>query len=170
MVELYKKLLKVQEEVGAISKSDTNPFFVSKYFDINKLIQHIEPILTKHRLLLIQPIKEGSQYSILIDADSGDSVKSFLELPKLSDPQKLGSAVTYYRRYTLCSLLALQAEDDDANVSSAAFNKTPKIDYNESKLRSCKTLTELQKAYSSMPPEKKIAFTALKDKLKLELK
>jgi hypothetical protein len=33
----------------------------------------------------------------------------------------MGSAITYYRRYTLQSLLSLQAEDDDANTAS----KTP---------------------------------------------
>jgi hypothetical protein len=39
-------------------------------------------------------------------------------LPNLQDPQ-LGSAITYYRRYTLQSLLGLQAEDDDGNKQSA---------------------------------------------------
>ena len=29
------------------------------------------------------------------------------------DAQKKGSEITYYRRYTLTSLLGLQAEDDD---------------------------------------------------------
>ena len=37
----------------------------------------------------------------------------------LSSPQKLGSAITYYRRYTLASLLGLQAEDDDGNLASS---------------------------------------------------
>ena len=42
---------------------------------------------------------------------------SALKLPDLNDPQKLGSAITYYRRYTLASLLGLQAVDDDANLT-----------------------------------------------------
>jgi len=119
-MEIYKKLLQVQKEVGAISKDSKNPFFKSKYFDINSLIQHVEPILTKHGLLLMQPIKDGMQGSVIVDIEDGSEVYSFLRLPDLSDPQKLGSAVTYYRRYTLCSLLALQAEDDDANAASKA--------------------------------------------------
>ena len=41
------------------------------------------------------------------------------------DPQKLGSEITYYRRYTLQSLLGLQAEDDDANMT---VKKTPPAD------------------------------------------
>jgi len=126
-MEIYKKLLQVQKEVGAISKDSKNPFFKSKYFDINSLIQHVEPILTKHGLLLLQPIKEGKQGSCIVDVESGSEVTSFLKLPELSDPQKLGSAVTYYRRYTLCSLLALQAEDDDANAASKASKKKPKV-------------------------------------------
>ena len=42
----------------------------------------------------------------------------------MEDPQKLGSAVTYYRRYTLQSLLGLQAEDDDANSASQSVKST----------------------------------------------
>ena len=38
------------------------------------------------------------------------------------------------------------------------------------KLISCKTLSDLQKMYLSMSPEKQASFTALKDKLKLKLK
>ena len=35
----------------------------------------------------------------------------------------MGSAITYYRRYTLQSLLALEAEDDDRNKASGNTNK-----------------------------------------------
>jgi len=47
-----------------------------------------------------------------------------MRLPEIQDPQKVGSAVTYYRRYTLQSLLSLQAEDDDANSASATVKNT----------------------------------------------
>jgi hypothetical protein len=47
-------------------------------------------------------------------------VTSFMALPDLTDPQKLGSCITYYRRYSLVSLLALEAEDDDGNTASGA--------------------------------------------------
>jgi hypothetical protein len=39
-------------------------------------------------------------------------------LPEIADPQKMGSAVTYYRRYMLQSLLLLRAVDDDGNIAS----------------------------------------------------
>ena len=120
---ICKKLYKVQKEIGGISKDSTNPFYDSKYFDINSLIKQVTPILEKHNLLLLQPIEDGKQYSRIIDLDGG-MVESSLALPVNLDAQKIGSAITYYRRYTLQSLLALQAEDDDGNSASS---NNPKV-------------------------------------------
>ena len=68
--------------------------------------------------MLLQPIEEDMVVSKLICIDGTGATISGLKLPEISDPQKLGSAITYYRRYTLASLLGLQAVDDDANLSS----------------------------------------------------
>lgn len=126
-MSIYKKLLEVQKEVGAISKDSKNPFFKSKYFDINSLIAHVQPILAKNDLLLMQPIVDNTQMSIIIDVESGESLESGIDLPTLTDPQKLGSAITYYRRYTLQALLGLQAEDDDANLASNNTTRKPAL-------------------------------------------
>lgn len=125
-MNIYTKLAAVKKEIGAISKDSTNPFFKSKYFDINGLLKHTEPLLQKNGLLLLQPIIKGEVFSEIIDIESGESVTSSIPLPEINDPQKLGSAITYYRRYTLQSLLGLQAEDDDANAASQATK--PKSD------------------------------------------
>ena len=117
----YEKLAAVKAEVGRISKDSSNPFFKSKYFDVNSLLLHVEPIIQKNGLLLLQPIQENLVKSIIFDTN-GFSIESGIVLPELNDPQKLGSAITYYRRYTLQSLLALQAEDDDANLASNKVN------------------------------------------------
>jgi len=119
-MSINEKLFKLQNEIGAISKDSKNPFYKSKYFDINSLIDALKPHLQKHGLLLIQPIEGGTVNSRIIDIETGDHYESSMELPNISDPQKMGSAVTYYRRYTLQSLLALQAEDDDGNKASRA--------------------------------------------------
>ena len=119
-MNIYSKLAAVKKEIGAISKDSTNPFFKSKYFDINSLLRHVEPLLDKNGLLLLQPIMEGELYTEIVDVDSEERIVSSIALPNMDDPQKLGSAITYYRRYTLQSLLGLQAEDDDANAASQA--------------------------------------------------
>ena len=116
---INQKLFNLQQEIGTISKDAKNPFYKSKYFDINSLIKQLQPLLKNHRLLLLQPIEEDMVVSKLICIDGTGGVISALKLPEINDPQKLGSAITYYRRYTLGSLLGLQAEDDDGNAASA---------------------------------------------------
>lgn len=118
MKELLKALMNVKKEVGTLSKTELNPFYKSKYFDINSLIEQVEPLLEKNGLLLLQPIINNEVKSIIYHCESELSVESSIQLTQFNDPQKLGSAITYYRRYTLQSLLGLQAEDDDANKAS----------------------------------------------------
>ena len=155
-MSIYKKLLEVQKEVGAISKDSKNPFFKSKYFDINQLIEHVQPVLNKHGLVLTQPIIKGYVFSCLNDIDSTDSIDSSLQLPELNDPQKLGSCITYYRRYTLASLLGLQAEDDDGNkASKPVAKKKDKI-----------TPEAYQKAIAAIS-EKKVTLDQIKAKYSL---
>jgi len=120
-LNFYEKLSAVKSEVGRISKDSNNPFFKSKYFDINSLLMHVEPIIQKNGLLLLQPIQDGLVKSIIYDTN-GFCIESGINLTGITDPQKLGSAITYFRRYTLQSLLALQAEDDDANLASKKSN------------------------------------------------
>ena len=120
---INEKLFNLQQEIGTISKDAKNPFYKSKYFDINSLIKQLQPLLKENRLLLLQPIEEDMVMSKLICIDGSGAVVSGLKLPQLNDPQKLGSCITYYRRYTLASLLGLQSIDDDANLGSGKILK-----------------------------------------------
>ena len=115
---LNEKLFNLQQEIGTISKDASNPFYKSKYFDINSLIKQLQPLLKKNRLLLMQPIEEDMVMTKIMCLDNETGVVSGLRLPQLTDPQKIGSTITYYRRYTLASLLALESVDDDANLGS----------------------------------------------------
>lgn len=121
MKELYKKLLNVQKKVGAITKDSENPYFKSSYFDINGLLKELKPILNEEGLVVLQPLTnlEGklALETLIIDEESGDQLKSICLIPENVDPQKVGSAVTYYRRYSLQSLFLLEAEDDDAEIA-----------------------------------------------------
>jgi len=122
-----QKLHNAKQSIKKIAKNAKNPHFKNNYADINALIEEVEPILLENRLLLLQPIEDGYVYTKIICIDSNDRTISCMKLPEITDPQKIGSAVTYYRRYTLQSLLSLQAVDDDANLSSEAVkpNRQP---------------------------------------------
>ena len=128
-MSIYTKLLEVQKEIGAIKKDSTNPFFKSKYFDINSLLEQVKPVLNKHGLVVLQGLTniEGklalSTKIAGVDKETSCEWETICPLPEVADAQKAGSAITYFRRYALQSLLALEAEDDDANVASGKINK-----------------------------------------------
>lgn len=128
---IYKKLLKFQTEVESIKKDSTNPHFKSKYFDINTLLEEVIPKLTAAGLVLTQCLgtsEDGARtylISKVIDSDSGESVTSQVKLPDVLKPHELGSAITYYRRYSLQSMLGLMAEDDDGNSASGRPSAPP---------------------------------------------
>jgi len=123
------KLLEFQKKVESIKKDSKNPFFKSNYFDINSLLAEIKPLLNELNVVLIQPIRviDGKNVlkTILVDEDK-EILAGEIILPDLQDPQKLGSAITYYRRYSIQSMLLLQAEDDDGNGAKPEVKQTYK--------------------------------------------
>lgn len=114
-ISLYTKLHRAKLSIGKVVKNATNPHFKKSYADINALLDTVEPILHENGLLLLQPIHDTVLVTQIIDIDSGQMIESWLSLPLISDPQKMISATTYYRRATLQAILALQAVDDDGH-------------------------------------------------------
>lgn len=115
---IYTKLHQAKQEIGKVAKNSKNPHFKNTYADLNSLIEAVEPILLEKNMLLLQPLQSGKVITMIFDVESGESIQSDIDLPQISDPQKLGSAITYFRRYTLQSLLTLQAVDDDGHLAS----------------------------------------------------
>ena len=123
--DLYKAIIAVQAEMPVISKDSDNPYFSSKYASLPDIVKVIRPILEKHDLAVIQGGGPGThEHCFTIQTriihKSGQYIED--ELPmwvKDANPQKVGSAVTYARRYGLCAMLGIVAdEDDDGNKAS----------------------------------------------------
>lgn len=127
-LNIYQKLHLAKQSMGKVIKNATNPHLKRNYADINSIIDTVEPILLDHGLLLIQPVKDDKVYTIVVDIENGDRFESFMTLPPITDAQKLGGAITYFRRYTLVSLLSLQAVDDDGHEASKAPKAKPTLD------------------------------------------
>jgi hypothetical protein len=117
---LIKKINNVRKEVGKILKTQENPFYKSKYADINQMLEQIQPALDKEELMIAQPLTNvnGRPAIKTIVSDGTDSLEETVVLPDLEDSQKMGGAITYFRRYAIQSLFCLQAEDDDGNTAS----------------------------------------------------
>lgn len=110
-----QKLLEVQKELGVVYKDQNNPFFKSKYADINSYIDAIKPVLNKHELVILQPLVEDGIATVILDARTGAELRFDTAITPNPDPQKMGSAITYFRRYALQSLFVMKAEDTDGN-------------------------------------------------------
>ncbi len=125
-------MLSIKNELAAVTKKADNPFFKSKYADLNTHLKAVEPLAQKNGCLLTQEtvadarIGKNIQRTTITHVESGQSKESFVYLPEIAHLQKLGSAITYARRYTLSALLSMQAEDDDAE-STIVRKKTKKV-------------------------------------------
>lgn len=130
--EIAGALNKAQSEMGTVKKGSTNPFYSSKYADINDVIKTVKEVLNKNGITYLQPLKVkevcGQKVNVVETVllhSSGEFLSSETEVvfKNKEDSQKFGAAVTYSRRFGLQSMIGLPAEDDDGNTASG---KKPK--------------------------------------------
>lgn len=124
-----KAFIAAQKEMGNASKDSKNPFFKSKYADLNSIREACLPALNENGIAVLQPIVqvEGKNFvKTLLLHESGESMESLTEIifNKANDAQAQGSGITYARRYGLQSLVNIGAEDDDGNKASEGKPKT----------------------------------------------
>ena len=120
-----------QGQIDAASKGSVNPYFKSKYADLNALREAIREPLAANGLSIMQ-FATTHEVTVAVETilahASGEYVSSTLSLPvgrkydkegvELPvDVQSIGSAITYARRYALSAILSLAADDDDGNAA-----------------------------------------------------
>lgn len=119
---LAKAFIVGQTAMEAVKKAATNPAFRTKYADLSEVVEAVVPALNKAGIGVIQtPGFDGDWVSVSTTFlhEGGSSVTSVLKLrPSKSDPQGVGSAVTYGRRYSLLAMTGAAPEDDDGNSAS----------------------------------------------------
>lgn len=122
--ELAKALCKVQGQLRPAKKSAENPFFKSHYADLNAIIEASRELLTANGLAITQTPATGANGELELVTTlmhtSGEWIEgSYPIKPIKPDPQSVGSAFTYARRYSYQGAIGLSAEDDDGNAASA---------------------------------------------------
>lgn len=129
MKNIAAAIITARAKFPPIHKNKTNPHYKNKYASLDSIIDAITPALCEAGVLLVQPtiIRDGVTIlsTQLIHGATGEMISSELTIPPQSDPQKLGAALTYYRRFSICSLLSIAADDDD-DGDSAVSNVRPK--------------------------------------------
>ena len=151
IANLASAFVKAQAEMSGAKKSAKNPFFKSSYANLEEIIYCVREPFANHGLGFMQfPIAgEGSAgVETIILHESGEWISGdFLLDCVKSDPQGMGSAITYARRYGLQSAAGIPSEDDDGEGAMKRMTEKDAI----SKIETAKTIESLVKLWNSLP-------------------
>ncbi|HXU24387.1 MAG TPA: ERF family protein [Tepidiformaceae bacterium] len=117
IAKLATAVTKAVAELKNPSKDSINPYYNSKYADLATVRDAVLPVLARHDLAVLQlpcELDSAAALTTLLTHTSGEWVETTIKLrPVRNDPQGVGSALTYARRYALQSIAGVAAEDDD---------------------------------------------------------
>lgn len=127
IASLAKSLADVQASLAPAKKDSTNPFFNSTYADLSAVWESCRELLAKNGLSVIQGNSLGANNTVIVETilahESGQWIQSELCMPLAkNDPQGVGSAITYGRRYGLAAIVGIVADDDDDGNAASAKN------------------------------------------------
>ena len=113
---LAKALAEAQIEITAAAMDAKNPHFGSRYATLASVVDASKP-LARHGIAVSQAAEVDNGrviVSTILMHASGEWISESISLkPRQDDPQSVGSAITYGRRYLLAALAGIAADDDD---------------------------------------------------------
>lgn len=133
MKNLIQALVKAQAVIQPAEKNAVNPHFKSRYADLDSIMRSIREPLASNGLALTQVISMDEQERMYLTTTlhhvSGEEMNcKVLVISQRKDAQGYGSALTYFRRYSITSLLCLVASDeaieDDGEAAQGRGVKT----------------------------------------------
>lgn len=129
IAKISPALLKAWANIGAVTKDAENPFFKSDYATLGAVMEVVKQPLLDQGIIILQPIVDGEYVETILLHESGEFISGTMRLvcAKPNDPQAMGSATTYNRRYGLQSMCFVPSVDDDAEKGMArqSTGKTP---------------------------------------------
>ena len=187
-------MLEVRRNLKPIFEADAaNPFTKKNYGSLGGYLSEIKPLLAKHGFLdkcgcgkIIAYGNEGKKQFFLpvffevTHVDTGGRERVLMEIPLAKlDPQAIGVAMTYGRRYLIQAYFNLTAMDDDA-ISAIMKKSMEHDDFGTAmasiieKMKECGTVADLQKfgvahqAAIQYFPEDKVALLRSEYQVKLK--
>jgi hypothetical protein len=128
--KLAAALSKAQGQIKGAAKDSENPFFKNKYADLTSVWEACREQLSNNELSITQ-LTDEAEDSIIVETvlmhSSGEWISGRLAIkPVKADPQGVGSAITYARRYALAAIVGVAPEDDDAEAATRPKASTKK--------------------------------------------
>jgi hypothetical protein len=129
--EIVAALVKAQSVMRNATMNKVNPHFKSKYADLAGIRDAVTTALTANGLAVIQTLDRfsadghvGTYVITRLFHTSGQWIESRCQIPDCADMQKMGSAITYARRYSLSAICGIAADEDDDGHAAAASVKS----------------------------------------------
>ena len=120
--QLAKALSQAQGQMQSARRTSENPYFKSRYADLAQLIDVARKPLADNGLAVAQLVVPDSgcaEVQTILMHESGEWIASSIRLqPAKPDPQSMGSAITYARRYAYAAILGIASEDNDAECAT----------------------------------------------------
>lgn len=113
--KLDEALIKARSEYPKLARNGLNPAFKSSYATLDDVISCVMPALAKQGVNVSTAnwFVEGKPCVITTISHKDGGYRQSVFPMSDPNPQKIGGCMTYAQRYQICSLLGLQAEDDD---------------------------------------------------------
>lgn len=134
LTKIAPALVLALQEIDGVAKGADNPFFKSKYATLENVIDASKPVLGKHGIVLIQfpGAFSGGAMSLetVLFHESGEWItgsEAFGVATGKQDPQAVGSALTYARRYAQMAVLNMPAVDDDGEGAMPRNQEKPLV-------------------------------------------
>ena len=122
IAKLSEALAKAQGSIQNAKKDADNPFFKSRYADLASVWDVCRRPFADNGLSIIQiqeAIEGKMRLTTVLAHSSGEWISGDLDMtPVKTDPQGIGSCITYARRYALSAFAGVATEDDDGNAAS----------------------------------------------------
>ena len=132
ITEITKALISFHTKVGKIRKDAKNPFFKSSYASLENILDGVTSVLVECKLNIMQFPTGENELITMLSHESGEYISSSYTMkPVKNDPQSVGSAITYQRRYAIGSILNLNIGDDDDGQSASKSNEKKVDNYTE---------------------------------------
>ena len=126
IANLAKALSTVQGKLTHAKKDSANPFFKSKYADLESVWDACRDLLASNGLAVAQfpgtysDLDKSMSLTTILTHISGEWISQEMSVPVSKvDPQGAGSALTYMRRYALAAVVGVVQADDDGNAASS---------------------------------------------------
>lgn len=126
--DLFTALCNAQAKILGAVKDSTNPFFKSKYADLGSVWEACREALTTTGLSVSQTTEYHPEVGVCIITTLGHTSGQWIRgtlpiMAKTQDPQGIGSAITYARRYALAAIVGIVQVDDDGEDAMGRKNE-----------------------------------------------